>query len=218
MPRDIKAMPGDIKSYLLDGVGLWADVRLVDTGESRPLLLLDRDGVLIEDSGYVGRAAAARLYPDAVDAICAARAIGFRIAVVSNQSGIGRGRYDWAGFAAVQQVIDAALELRGVSLDAVFACAYHAEGRSPYDVAEHPWRKPRPGMILEALRPLNGLPERSALVGDQITDIEAARAGGVQTAVLIDRHLPVSAAPSLVDAVVQSLGEAIAFLSSRDAS
>ena len=54
-------MPGDIKSYLLDGVGLWADVRLVDTGESRPLLLLDRDGVLIEDSGYVGRAAAARL-------------------------------------------------------------------------------------------------------------------------------------------------------------
>ena len=123
-----------------------------------------------------------------------------------------------AGFAAVQQVIDAALELRGVSLDAVFACAYHAEGRSPYDVAEHPWRKPRPGMILEALRRLNGLPERSALVGDQITDIEAARAGGVQTAVLIDRKLPASAAPSLVDAVVQSLGEAIAFLSSRDAS
>ena len=100
----------------------------------------------------------------------------------------------------------------------IVACAYHAEGRSPYDVAEHPWRKPRPGMILEALRRLNGLPERSALVGDQITDIEAARAGGLKTAVLIDRNLTVSAAPSLVDAVVQSLGEAIAFLSSRDAN
>jgi D-glycero-D-manno-heptose 1,7-bisphosphate phosphatase len=198
--------------HLLDGAGLWADVRSAYPAEPGPILFLDRDGVLIEDRGYVGKAADARLYPDAVAAVAAARALGYRVAVVTNQSGIGRGLYDWAGFAAVQEVIDAALGGTGAALDAVFACAYHDAGAPPYGAAEHPWRKPRPGMILEGLRRLNGVAARSALVGDKPSDIAAARAATLGTAVLVDRggspHAP-------ADAVVRSLGDAVTFIAKR---
>jgi D-glycero-D-manno-heptose 1,7-bisphosphate phosphatase len=196
--------------HLMDGVGLWADIRGDRPGEPGPILFLDRDGVLIEDRGYVGSAADTHVYPDAVAAVAAARALGYRVAVVTNQSGIGRGLYDWAGFAAVQQEIDAALSRAGVGLDAVFACAYHDAGAPPYAAADHPWRKPQPGMILEGLRRLNGVAARSALVGDKPTDIAAARSARLGTAVLIARGGSPGAAPA--DAVVRSLGDAVAFL------
>ena len=96
-----------IAHHLLDGIGLWADVRCAMPAEPGPVLFVDRDGVLIEDRGYVGSAAQTQLYPDAPTAVAAARALGYRVAIVTNQSGIARGFYDWSGFAAVQEVIDA---------------------------------------------------------------------------------------------------------------
>ncbi len=210
-PLSVRAVT--MRMHLRDGIGLWAEIRTTRPAEPRPILFLDRDGVLIEDLGYVGDATATRLYPDAADALAAACARGYRVALVTNQSGIGRGLYDWAGFASVQDIIDAAVHGCGARFDAILACAYHAEGRSPYDVADHPWRKPAPGMILEGLRLLNGIPSRSALVGDRAIDIVAARAAGLGTAVLIDRTGSQGAAATGADAVVASLGAAVAFLS-----
>jgi D-glycero-D-manno-heptose 1,7-bisphosphate phosphatase len=198
--------------HLVDGIGLWADIRTESPAEPRPILFLDRDGVLIEDSGFVGAAAATRLYPDAVAAVAAAHAQGYRVALVTNQSGIARRHFDWTGFASVQQAIDAALDRAGTGLDAVLACAYHADGRSPYAVADHFWRKPRPGMILEGLRRLNGVAALSALVGDRASDIEAARAAGLRAALLVDRSGSPGAGAAGADAVVRSLGEAVAWL------
>jgi len=199
--------------HLVDGVGLWAELRIAPPVEPGPVLFLDRDGVLIEDLGYVGSAAATRLYDDAADAIAEARAKGFRVTLVTNQSGIARGYYDWSGFAEVQQIIDAALEQRGASLDAVIACAYHRDGYAPFNIDAHAWRKPKPGMILEGLILLNGLAAESVMIGDKPIDIEAARAAGLGQAVLIDRagaHTGQAGA----DAIVTSLGEAVRFLSS----
>ena len=102
-------MPSVAANHLLDGVGLWVDVRCERPSAPGPVLFVDRDGVLIEDRGYVGSAAQTRVYPDAAEAVVAARALGFRVAIVTNQSGIARGLHDWAGFAAVQEVIDIAL-------------------------------------------------------------------------------------------------------------
>jgi len=194
--------------HLLDGVGLWADVRCARPADAGPVLFLDRDGVLIEDRGYVGRAADARVYADAAEAVAAARRLGYRVAIVTNQSGIARGLYDWSGFAAVQEAIDAALARAGTAVDAVFACAYHGDGQAPYALADHSWRKPSPGMILEGLHRLNGIAARSALIGDSARDIAAARAAGLGFAVLIERATPVSATDA--DAVVRSLGDAVA--------
>ena len=114
--------------YLLDSVGLWADIRCERPVEPGPILFVDRDGVLIEDRGYVGTAAETRVYPGAADAVAAARAMGYRVAIATNQSGIARGLYDWTGFAAVQAVIDATLARAGTAVDAVLACAYYEEG------------------------------------------------------------------------------------------
>src|SRR5262249_7298621 len=141
--------------HLLDGIGLWADVRCVMPAEAGPVVFVDRDGVLIEDRGYVGTVAPTHIYPAAPAPIASARALGYRVAIVTNQSGIARGLYDWSGFAAVQEVIDAALARAGTGVDAVFACAYHGDGEAPYAVADHFWRKPNPGMILEGLHRLN---------------------------------------------------------------
>jgi D-glycero-D-manno-heptose 1,7-bisphosphate phosphatase len=198
--------------HLLDGIGLWADVRGAMPARAGPILFVDRDGVLIEDRGYVGSAAQTRLYPDAAAAVAAARALGLRVAVVTNQSGIARGLYDWDGFAAVQEAIDAALAQAGTAVDAVFACAYLGEGQAPYAIADHFWRKPNPGMILEGLRRLNGIAVRSVMVGDRPRDIAAARAAGLGTAMLIDSRASDAGAAGGADAVARSLGDAIELL------
>jgi len=194
--------------HLLDGIGLWADIRCEMPPAAAPVLFVDRDGVLIEDRGYVGSAAQTQVCPDAPAAIATARAIGYRVAIVTNQSGIARGLYDWAGFAAVQDVIDAALAHAGTAVDAVLACAYHGEGRAPYAIADHFWRKPNPGMILEGLHRLNGIAARSVMVGDKPGDIAAARAAGLGRAVLVAGEMP--AVSTGADTVVRSLADAVA--------
>jgi D-glycero-D-manno-heptose 1,7-bisphosphate phosphatase len=199
--------------HLLDGVGLWADVRCERPADAGPVLFVDRDGVLIEDRGYVGSAQETRVYPKAAEAVATARALGYRVAIVTNQSGIARGFYDWRGFVAVQAEIDAALARAGTAVDAVFACAYHADGQAPYTLVDHSWRKPNPAMILEGLHRLNGVAARSVMVGDKPGDIAAARAAGLGSAVLVEGDTPSRA--SNADAVVRSLADAVAWISSR---
>jgi D-glycero-D-manno-heptose 1,7-bisphosphate phosphatase len=196
--------------HLLDGIGLWADIRCDIPAAAGPVLFVDRDGVLIEDRGFVGSAAQTQLYPDAPAAIAAVRALGYRVAIVTNQSGIARGFYDWSGFAAVQEAIDAALARAGTAVDAVLACAYHGEGGAPYAVADHFWRKPKPGMILEGLRRLHGIAARSVMIGDKAGDMAAARAAGLGATVLVERGE--CGASTDADAVVRSLAEAAAWI------
>src|SRR5262249_58503227 len=116
--------PGEFTRHLLDGVGLWADIRCERPALPGPILFVDRDGVLIEDRGYVGSAADTKLYPDAAAAVAAARAMGYRVAIVTNQSGIARRFYGWVGFAAVHATIDAALARAGPAVHAVLARAH----------------------------------------------------------------------------------------------
>jgi len=206
----MSSTPDAIARHLIDGIGLWADIRCERPAEAGPVLFVDRDGVLIEDRGYVGRAEETHVYPDAPAAVAAARALGYRVAIVTNQSGIARGFYDWTGFAAVQAVIDAALARAGTAVDAVLACAYHGKGHAPYALADHFWRKPNPGMILEALRRLNGIAARSVMVGDKPDDIAAARAARLGRLVLVERAARAGATDA--DAVVRSLGDAVAWI------
>src|ERR1043166_7074998 len=105
----MSSTPDVIARHLIDGIGLWADIRCERPAEAGPGLFVARDGVPVEGRGYVGRAEETHVYPDAPAAVAAARALGYRVAIVTNQSGIARGFYDWAGFADRQKAIDAAL-------------------------------------------------------------------------------------------------------------
>jgi len=99
--------------------------------------------------------------------------------LVTNQAGIGRGYYGWAEFQAVQQAIQSTLAGEGAHFDAVYACPHHSDGKGVFAHPDHPARKPNPGMFERAATALAIDLSRSWLVGDRVTDIEAARRAGL---------------------------------------
>lgn len=164
--------------------GLWYEISAADFAR-RPALFLDRDGVIVEDTRYLGRAENVRMLKGAADAIARCNRLGIAVVLVSNQSGIARRFYDWHGFHAVQAALAAALASAGARLDAVFACAHHADGSAPLNIADHPWRKPNPGMILAAGDRMKLDLLRSWIIGDRASDIAAGRAAHLAGGVLL---------------------------------
>ena len=164
---------------------LWRDVRLGRFERPSPALVLDRDGVIIEEKLYLSDPARIELLPGAVDLIRRAHSLGLAVIEVTNQAGIGRGKYGWPEFAAVEDRLTALLAAAGTHIDAVFACPFHPDGQNSYRHPNHPWRKPNPGMLLEAAELLNLDLRRCIMAGDKASDIEAARAAGLPAAVQV---------------------------------
>jgi D-glycero-D-manno-heptose 1,7-bisphosphate phosphatase len=152
----------------------------------RGALFLDRDGVIVADTHYLHRVEDVRIIAGAAAAIARCNSLGIRVVVVTNQAGIGRGYYGWDDFRAVQGALAAELAVSGAHLDAVLACAYHAEGRGPLGVANHLWRKPNPGMIIEAASRMNINMARSWIVGDRAHDLAAGQAGWLPGGTLLN--------------------------------
>ncbi len=166
----------------LDNDGIWCQLprpERVASYRGRPALFLDRDGVLVEEIGYLHRPEEVRLIPGAAALIAAANRAGLPAVLVTNQAGIGRGTYGWAEFQATQERISADLAAGGAALDMVLACPFHAEAAPPYRHPAHPCRKPRPGMILRAAARLGLDLADSWIVGDRASDLEAGRAAGL---------------------------------------
>jgi|RhiMetdeSRZDD1v2_1073273.scaffolds.fasta_scaffold1103475_2 D-glycero-D-manno-heptose 1,7-bisphosphate phosphatase len=164
--------------------GLWSEIAAGDFA-GRPALFLDRDGVIVEDTQYLGRAQDVRMLAGAAEAIARCNKLAIPVIVVSNQSGIARGLYDWNGFAAVQGAIASKLSKAGARLDAVFACAHHADGKMPLNISNHPWRKPNPGMIVDAGERMKLDLAHSWIAGDRASDLAAGRAAGLAGGILI---------------------------------
>lgn len=161
--------------------GMWSQVMCpVERGQRpRPALFLDRDGVINEDVGYLHHTEEVRLVPGAAEAVMAANRLGIPVAVVTNQGGIGLGHYGWPEFAAVQDRLLDLLAAKGAHLDGVFASPYHPRAAGPYGDADHPSRKPNPGMLLAAAEWLAIDLGRSWIVGDHAGDLEAAKRAGL---------------------------------------
>ncbi len=166
----------------LDNHGIWCQLLRPERAASyrgRPALFLDRDGVLVEEVGYLHRPEDVRPIPGAAALIAAANRAGLAVVQVTNQAGIGRGYYGWAEFRLTQERISADLAAEGAALDMVLACPFHAEAEPPYRHPAHPCRKPRPGMILRAAERLDLDLAGSWIVGDRAIDLEAGRAAGL---------------------------------------
>jgi D-glycero-D-manno-heptose 1,7-bisphosphate phosphatase len=165
--------------------GLWCEVdAAVPSG--RAALFLDRDGVIVADTHYLCRVEDMRMIAGAAAAIARCNARRIPVVVVTNQAGIGRGYYDWGAFQAVQGALKAALAAEGGHLDGVLACAYHADGRALLRVDNHPWRKPNPGMIVEAAHRLQLDLPRSWIVGDRAHDLAAGAAAHLAGGTLLE--------------------------------
>ena len=169
---------------LQDGFGCWAWVGLEDPS-SRGALFLDRDGVIVEEVNYLCRVEDVRLLPGAAETIRAANRARVPVVVVTNQSGVARGRFGWSEFEAVQARMTALLAAEGARLDAVFACGYHETGRGELGAPDHGWRKPNPGMLLAAAQRTGVILGRSLIVGDRAADLAAGRNAGLRCGVHI---------------------------------
>jgi D-glycero-D-manno-heptose 1,7-bisphosphate phosphatase len=164
--------------------GLWCEIAPGNFA-GRAALFLDRDGVVNEDVHFVGRAESVRVLPGAAEVIARCNRRGIPVVLVTNQSGIARGLYDWQGFHDVQAALAAVLTRAGAHVDAVLACAYHPDGRAPFRIADHNWRKPNPGMIIEAAARMDLDLLHSWIVGDRARDITAGYAAHLAGGILI---------------------------------
>lgn len=151
----------------------------------RRAVFLDRDGVVNVDHGYVGRWEDFEFVPGAVDAMRRLHEAGWLLVVVTNQSGIARGYYTEADYQALTARMCAELAAAGAPLAGVYHCPHHPEGSVARYAVDCECRKPKPGMILRAVCDLNISLSDSVLVGDKLSDIEAARSAGVGRAVLV---------------------------------
>jgi len=166
--------------------GLWFSHSGAADFAGRPALFLDRDGVIVEDSGYVGDPNGVRLIAGVAETIAAVNLLKVPVVVVTNQSGLARGLFGWDSFEAVQGVIAERLSALGAHLDAVVACGYHEKGTGPMAVADHPWRKPNPGMLTKAAEAMQIDLARSLIVGDRVGDLEAGQRAGLRAGILVE--------------------------------
>ena len=135
------------------------------------------------DHGYVGKREQFEFMPGVFDFLRRAQDLGYRLAILTNQSGVARGLYTVADYEKLTGWMLGELSKEGVTIHLVLACFEHPEGTVPEFAHESFWRKPKPGMVLEAIQRLNLDPARSVFLGDQARDIEAAKGGGIGTCV-----------------------------------
>ncbi len=145
----------------------------------KPALFLDRDGVINVDRGYVDRVKDWEWIEGAHACIATFKARDWFVFVVTNQSGIAFDHYSEADAAAVHAHMRAGLQAAGTDVDAIYACPYHPDGTNPAYKKDSFDRKPKPGMLLQAMADFPVKREASFLIGDKKTDIQAAHAAGV---------------------------------------
>jgi D-glycero-D-manno-heptose 1,7-bisphosphate phosphatase len=147
----------------------------------RTAVIFDRDGVLNIDHGYVGEVDRLEWMPGARAAIGRLNRAGALVIVATNQSGVARGMFDEAAVASVHAAMQADLAREGARIDAFYVCPFLPDAKvAAYRHADHPDRKPNPGMILRAIADFSIDPARALLVGDKPSDLEAARRAGVR--------------------------------------
>jgi D-glycero-D-manno-heptose 1,7-bisphosphate phosphatase len=172
-------------------------------------VFLDRDGVINVDRGYTYRIEDFEFIDGVFEACKLFAASGYRLIVVTNQSGIGRGLYSEQDFLTLTEWMKGQFRSQGIALDAVYFCPHHPEqGQGRYKQFCE-CRKPQPGMLLQGIAEFGLEPDRCVMFGDKVSDLEAARAAGIGRKVFVnDQSASAAAKPPLADEVWQSIAEA----------
>lgn len=137
-------------------------------------VLLDRDGTIIVDKHYLHDPDGVELLPGAAEGLRRMSELGFGLAVLTNQSGVGRGYYDEEAVRACNERMAELLAQHGVEFDGMYHCPHAPE-------AECRCRKPAPGLMEQAVQELGFDPEESFMVGDKPADMGVGRATGAST-------------------------------------
>ncbi len=149
------------------------------SAKKRPALFLDRDGVINIDHGYVCKPEDFHFVEGIFELVAAANRLGYLVAVVTNQAGIGRGYYTEDDFHALSNWMREQFVKHGAWIDAVYFCPDHPEHGIGIYHRESVFRKPGPGMLLQAAEELGIDLPQSVMVGDKESDLQAGVAAGV---------------------------------------
>jgi len=158
-------------------------------------VFLDRDNTLIEDPGYLSDPGAVKLLPGVELALKGLAQAGYKLVVVTNQSGIARGLLTVEALQAIHEELRRQLADDGAQLDAIYYCPYHPEGSVDAYTRTSEERKPKPGMLLRAAKEMDLDLEESWMVGDSPHDVEAGDRAGCRT-VRVRAHVGVGHGPA----------------------
>ncbi len=148
-------------------------------------LFLDRDGVINQEIGYLHRPDQVR-FVNGIFPLCrTAQRLGYRLIIVTNQSGIARGYYTTGQFDELMEWMRREFRREGIELDAVYHCPFHPEHGVGDFRREHEDRKPGAGMLRRGAAAFGLDLAQSVLVGDRCSDIAAANAAGLRQAFLL---------------------------------
>src|SRR5947207_10348271 len=153
--------------------------------EKRQALFLDRDGTLVHPGRYPSRPEDLHLYDGIGPELRVLQKAGFRLVVITNQSGIARGYFTEADLRRMHRHLARQLRRCAARLDAVYHCPHHPDGMIPELAVLCSCRKPRPGLVLRAAAELDLDLSRSWFVGDILDDVEAGKRAGCRT-ILVD--------------------------------
>ncbi|MBW8308201.1 MAG: D-glycero-beta-D-manno-heptose 1,7-bisphosphate 7-phosphatase [Candidatus Paracaedibacteraceae bacterium] len=174
-------------------------------------LILDRDGVINKDYGYVSTIEQFHFIDGIFDLCQAALAKGYIIIIITNQSGIARGYYTLEDFERLNEWMVAQFDKQSIPIRHVYFCPHHPDSLQPAFAKECECRKPKAGVFYQAAADYNLDLSQSIAIGDKERDMKAAQTAGVGTRILI------ASAPHCAAAqyVVQSHAEIMVLLNDQ---
>lgn len=174
-------------------------------------VFLDRDGVIIADTGYIDSIKRVFFLPGVAEGLKKLQEKGFMLVIITNQSGVARGFFSEQTLKGINKNILDRLKIQGVEIEKVYYCPHHPEGKIKEYTLQCDCRKPLPGMILQAARELNIDLGASFLIGDSERDILAGQSAGCKTILLKNpkKELNSSVKP---DKIVENLQQAVEFI------
>jgi D-glycero-D-manno-heptose 1,7-bisphosphate phosphatase len=146
----------------------------------RRAVFLDRDGTLLEEANYIAEIERLVFFPYSTDAVRLLNRAGFAVVVITNQAGIARGIVEESFVGEAHEAVSARLAEGGAHVDAYYYCPHHPQGIVEPFRRTCECRKPRPGMLRRAAEDLGLDLGASFVVGDKLTDVEAAHAAGAR--------------------------------------
>ena len=147
-------------------------------------IFLDRDGTIVRYEEYLHDPLKIKINNNICSLIRECNLINIPIIEITNQSGIGRGKYSWKDFNKTEKEIRKILSMQDAQINMLCACAFHQDGKNTYRIKEHSWRKPNSGMIEEAVSIFNINLQKSWIIGDSISDIQSGFNAGIKGGIL----------------------------------